>query len=57
MDRISVQSNIKEDIDINTFNTLKNIQMIIKKESSIKNSCKADNIFIFIFIFSYRNQR
>ena len=56
MDRISVQSNIKEDIDINTtFNTLKNIQMIIKKESSIKNSCKADNIFIFIF--SYRNQR
>lgn len=55
MDRISVQSNIKEDIDINTFNTLKNIQMIIKKESSIKNSCKAYNIFNFIF--SYRNQR
>ena len=49
MDRISVQSNIKEDIDINTFNTLKNIQMIIKKESSIKNSCNAYNILNFIF--------
>lgn len=51
MDRISVKSNINEDIDINTFNKLKNIQMIIKKESSIKNSCKTYNILIFIFSY------
>ena len=40
-----------------TFNRLRELQVLLKKESALKELCKNKNYIIKKFVFSYQNKR
>ena len=47
-----IESEEEDDDDISTFDKLKNIQILLKKESSLKEICKK-YILLYNYFFSY----
>ena len=56
-EKTPIENNLEKDIlrtSINTFQKMKDLQSLIKKESAIKELCKKK---LFIIFYSYKNKR